>query len=70
MQYINESTFIQLIHANQQLIRIINDSTERHKGWLTYEESSTVAKVHELNQLAMMQAKQSGITVEVPNERK
>ena len=70
MQYINESTFIQLIHANQQLIRIINDSNHRHKGRLTYEESSTVAKVHELNQLAMMQAKQSGITVEVPNERK
>ena len=70
MQHINESTFIQLIHANQQLIRIINESTHRHKGQLTYEESSTVAKVHELNQLAMMQAKQSGITVEVSGERK
>jgi hypothetical protein len=61
---VNESLHIELIHANDRLVRIINDLSDKPGNRLTYEQSFVVAKSIELAQMAKADAKRAGITIE------
>jgi hypothetical protein len=61
---VNESIHVQLIHANDRLVRIINDLSDKPGNRLTYEQSFAVAKSIELAQMAKADAKRAGITIE------
>ena len=62
---VNESLQFELIHANDRLVKIINDLSDKPGNRLTYEQSFTVAKSIELAQMAKADAKRAGITIEV-----
>jgi hypothetical protein len=64
LMLINESLHIELIHANDRLVRIINDLSDKPGNRLTYEQSFAVAKSIELAQMAKADAKRAGITIE------
>lgn len=61
---VNESLHIELIHANDRLVKIINDLSDKPGNRLTYEQSFAVAKSIELAQMAKADAKRAGITIE------
>jgi hypothetical protein len=65
LMLINESLHIELIHANDRLVRIINDLSDKPGNRLTTEQSFAVAKSIELGQMAKADAKRAGITIEV-----
>ena len=65
LMLINESLHIELIHANDRLVWIINDLSDKPGNRLTTEQSFAVAKSIELAQMAKADAKRAGITIEV-----
>lgn len=62
----NESLYIELIHATARLHSIILELEQRPGNRLTYEQSFTVAKATELRQMAMADVKRAGLTIEAP----
>jgi hypothetical protein len=61
---VNESLHIELIHANDRLRAVISQLEQLPGVRLTYEQSFTVAKAHELGQMAKADAKRCGLTIE------
>lgn len=64
MNHLNESTHLQLCIAINTLADIINDLCDKHPVRLTHLQSFEVAKALELRQVALVQMKNSGFTIE------
>ncbi|CAB5194944.1 hypothetical protein UFOVP178_44 [uncultured Caudovirales phage] len=64
-QYIDESTHLQLTNAVAELTGVINAMADRGSR-LTWEESVKVRQAHVLRQVALMQLKRAGVTIETP----
>ena len=60
----NESLYIELIHATARLHSIILQLEQLPGVRLNYEQSFAVAKATELRQMAMADAKRAGLTIE------
>lgn len=61
---IPESTHLQLCNAVQSLAAIINDLCDKKPVRLTHLQSFEVAKALELRQVALVQLKNSGYSIE------
>lgn len=62
--YIDESTHIQLTNAISELVKVINGMSDRTGSLPSWEESAKVSKALELRQVALVQLKRAGVTVE------
>lgn len=65
MNYIHESTHLQLCNAIKILTDIIGDVCDKHPVRLNHLQSFEVAKALELRQVALVQLKNSGVTIEI-----
>lgn len=63
MNYIDESTHLQLTNAIAELTGVINAMQDRGSR-PTWEESAKVRKAGELRQIALVQLKRAGVTIE------
>ena len=64
MNYIKESTHLQLCNAVKSLADVVNDLCDRNPVRLTHLQSFEVAKALELRQIGLQELKMSGITIE------
>jgi hypothetical protein len=69
MNYIHESTHLQLCNAIKILTEVIEDITDKHPVRLTHLQSFEVAKALELRQVALVQLKNSGVTIEIESRK-
>lgn len=65
MNHLNESTHLQLCNAVKTLADILNDFCDKNPVRLTHLQSFEVAKALELRQVALVQLKNSGVTIEI-----
>ena len=66
MHYIDESTHLQLIHAVDDLAKVINQLTDQGTTYMSWENALKIRKAQELRQVALVQLKRAGVTVELP----
>jgi len=66
MAMINPSRHLQLIHANEFLVGLVNKLADQPGVRLTTEESSGVAEVIKLDTLAKAEMVREGLTIERP----
>lgn len=69
MNHLNESTHLQLCNAIKILTDMIGDITDKHPVRLTHLQSFEVAKALELRQVALVQLKNSGFTIEIESRK-
>lgn len=64
VSYIDEATHIQLIHAVGDLIKVADSLMDMAPGSMTLDSAWKIRKAQELRQVALVQLKRAGVTVE------